>query len=306
MKKIILPLTFLFSFSLISCSNTENENPIVPPKEETKTDYILYFFGEDTNDLIRSRDELDSKYLDPNKETLIFFHGRSPEWDPNLIDISFDYTTTDTGTNKGLKEIDFAKKYKELGYNVGVMYWEKYTQNLTYLFRDVWVSFLKEESIAYHFAMDYLEAFSNYTENIYFVGHSFGAQTSLATTYLLYNMNDKESLNLNLPKRVTLADPYIGDYALSGDMEDTIHKNIYYIDEPINGRNAADLSTEVMEYLANKGVLIDAYCGWQLAYDDIYNNKADIEKRKDVYEKICNNAIYIVLEGFESHSTYSI
>ncbi len=128
--------------------------------------------------------------------------------------------------------------------------------------------------------MDYLEAFSNYTENIYFMGHSFGAQTSLATTYLLYNMNDKESLNLNLPKRVTLADPYFGDYALSGDMEDTIHKNIYYIDEPINGRNAADLSTEVMEYLANKGVLIDAYCGWQLAYDDIYNNKADIEKEK--------------------------
>jgi len=130
------------------------------------------------------------------------------------------------------------------------------------------------------------------------MGHSFGAQASTATAYMLYKMKEKGlvSAETSLPSRITVADPYIGDLAISD--KSLLNKNVDNIEESIGGRIPAALTADVIEYLSNKGVVSDIYCGMPIAYDQFSEN--DTVKRNAIIDKLHKNSVWTVLEGLQS------
>lgn len=301
MRKINkLLLAMATSFSLISCSEKEPQDDLTINFD---TDYGLYFYGDDTNDLKRYNENFnDEKYFSKIKPTILFFHGWQPGIDKNMTDIKFDFVTSEEAVKNNIEYLDYAKALKEEGYNVGLMWWAKYSDNLTSLFGKVWSHFEKEsESISYKFAMEYAYCFKDYTHKVHFIGHSFGAQTSIATDYLLYKMKDNGELssNVQLPSRLTFADPYIGDLALAGEEnKHFLEDKIYHIDEDINGRCAAELVADVAAYLNSKGLVIDSYNAVSMVYD-AFSTK-DKDKKKEIYDKLYENTCRTILEGMQN------
>lgn len=263
------------------------------------SDVGLYFWGDDGGNAVRYYENIDKELFDESKPTLIFFHGWMPDEDKNTDNINYTFATTPASQKKGIAYTDYAAKLRSEGYNVGAMYWAKHAQSLTDLFEYIWIDFKGSgHSLACIFAKEYAKCFGDYTGNVTFMGHSFGAQASTATAYMLYNMreNGLVPMNMSLPSRITIADPYIGDFAVSN--KGLLNKSIDNIKEEIGGRIPASLTADVIEYLNKKGVVSDIYCGMPMAYDQF--SESNTSARNAILDKLYKNTVWTVLEGLQS------
>lgn len=312
MKKIIVfVLVFVLMFSVVltfsACGSDkpQDETPdetIPAISYDSTTDFGLYWYGGSSEeDYIRSSQSISSNYFDPEKPTIISFHGWNYAGENKNDYVKLTLSTAADKAN--IKNVDVAAKLRENGYNVGQFNWCKYSTSLGDLFEKIWINFNEENSLAYLFACEYGVFFENYDKDISFIGHSYGAQAAIATAYIANVMVEKKVINNSacLPKRITLADPYIGDFAVQGN-EAVKNAVIDYLDEEVNGRWPAEIFADKLEYLNTKGVTVDIYCGMPLAYDGfVLDNK---ELRAQVYEKIKANCVWTVLKGLnEAYGT---
>ena len=83
--------------------------------------YGLYWYGDDIDDCVVSKENLDVTYYDPEKPTLIYSHG----WKTESEDKEIFKTLADTysATNGASGRVDYVAELKTLGYNVAFWDW---------------------------------------------------------------------------------------------------------------------------------------------------------------------------------------
>lgn len=130
MKKIVVSILLISiiaicSLALVAC-NDEKEN--AHDQEETietdlsvdlQSDVGLYFLDENAT-YVRYSKDLDSRYFDKNKPTIVYFHG----WLPS-------------GAGEGeiaFKSSSVCKGWAEQGYNICVLDYARYAKDLEKLF----------------------------------------------------------------------------------------------------------------------------------------------------------------------------
>ena len=294
MKKIVVSILLISiiaicSLALVAC-NDEKEN--AHDQEEAietdlsvdlQSDVGLYFFDENASHVRYSKD-LDSRYFDKNKPTIVYFHG----WLPG-------------GASKGeiaFKSSSVCKGWAEQGYNVCVLDYARYAKDLETLFEKIWIEFDGSHSVGCRFAKEFIDCFADYENEIRFVSHSFGAHSALATAYITAKMYEKGVIEKDIvPTRMTFADPYLGDifYQITGN---SAGETIDGVREKVNGRSTTEVFADCMQYLANKGVAMDVYAGMPFAYDQFLEGEP--QRRTACKKKLYDNAVWTILVGMQN------
>ncbi len=262
------------------------------------SDYGLYWYGDGASDadVVRASEGTDVEYFDPSKPTVLYFHGwKSGSSNDRVTKVEDLRTPANSGYTA--EEFDVVEYYKRQGYNVGAMSWYRGASSLNQLFGYIWSDLVWDgasqgKSLAYAFASELAHVFRDYEGEITFVGHSYGTQAAVAVNYLLAKYADADRLpgRAVVASRMSLADPYIGDLAVS---DQDLTKRICGVDEKLNGRKPAQLFADCVNYLATRhNVVTDVYCGMPLAYDQY----ADKDK---IFPQLTANTAWVVLEALQ-------
>lgn len=291
----VLCVIIIIAFICCLCACNDDVFPMERDMSvDLTSDIGLYFFGGDIDDYVRYSDDIAEEYFDREKPTMVYFHGWVTE-EKQEGDIHTGMRTCQAAITAGAPDLDYVALFKQQGYNVCTMDYCRYAGNLIKLAEYIWAGFDGGHSIACRFAKEFAHCFDGYSQEVRFWGHSYGAQSSLATAYLLYKMQSCGLVSNDcLPKRISLADPYIGDMTLLFD-DDILDMTIDNVGEKANGRTPTEIVADVMEYLNGKGVVIDAYCAMPMAYDQYFENQP--QRRIAVMDKLHANSVWTVLEG---------
>ena len=249
------------------------------------TSYGLYFYGDDHEpyntdmtdvDMVRASESLATKYFDPSKPTLIWFHG----WE-STGSVGDRYLMAGADTRKVMSSYDcnYAHELKEKGYNVGTFQFQgvedgdtNYAKSLGVIYKYVVESFNKTDySLSYLFAVEIVKVFGeSYAQDITFTGHSCGGFVSTATNYMLqafYHAGKITNKNL-IAKRMIVQDPYVdtlGDGLAANAM-------LMGTDELIGDRRKSAVVQDMMIKLHKfDNVAIDVYLGMSGASDEFIN-----------------------------------
>lgn len=271
---------------------------------DSTTDYGVYWYAD--GKYVRSSDDMDVKYFDPQKPTFVFAHGWEPDQDNSSNGLVEDLKThSATLAACGVEEIDYAPLLKKQGYNVACLGWFSYASSLGRLFKYIWVEFDGGYGLSVRFAEELALVLGNdYKQDVTMMGHSYGAQLAVATTYQLTKFKDDKVIsNANIiPKRVTLADPYIGASALISGWKTLKTSNIAYSNEPIAERQPNALMADTIEYIVDRNdVAFDIYGGMLLAYDYF-----DYDGSDENFEKISENSVFTKCRGLEKISSTDV
>lgn len=297
MKKIVVFILLIAiiatcAFALVACDDgkeKEGNNPADEGIIETdlsvdlQSDVGLYFL-DDNAEYVRYSKNLDSRYFDKNKPTIVYFHG----WLPG-------------GAAEGeiaFKSESVCKGWAEQGYNVCVLDYARYAKDLETLFEKIWIEFDGSHSVGCRFAKEFIDCFADYENEIRFVSHSFGAHSALATAYITAKMYEKGVIEKNIvPTRMTFADPYLGDifYQITGESTD---ETLDGVGEKVNGKSPTEVFADCMQYLANRGVVMDVYAGMPFAYDQFLENEP--QRRTACKKKLYDNAVWTILVGMQN------
>lgn len=267
---IVIALICCIPMSAAAC------NKKVKMSYDTSTKYGIYWFGDDNYDYIRSGENMDIKYFDPDKPTFVFAHGWEPDKKNSTDGLFEDFVThKETVSKTGTSDVrDYAKILKEQGYNVACLSWFSYANNLKNLFNYIWVTFDGGYALSVRFAMELaLVLGESYDGDVRIVGHSYGSQLALATTYQLVKLQEKNAFaNDNIiPTRMTLADPYFGATFLINDWASISKSNISLTDEPLDARQPSALFADIMDYVVGKkDIAVDMYFGMSVASSAYY------------------------------------
>lgn len=279
---------------LCACDKTPSCPMETDMSVDLTSDVGLYFFGDTYDDYVRYSHEMAGKYFDKTKPTMFYFHGWATQ-EKQEGEIYAALHTNGPASNAGARYIDYVEEFKQRGYNVCALDYCKYAMNLIKLADYIWASLDGGHSVACRFAKEIADCFQDYDQELRFFGHSYGAHSSVATAYLLYKMRDCGIVDGDcLPKRITLADPYIGDFTLMVD-DAFLSATIDNVNEPVGGRTQTQVFADAIEYLHGKGVVIDAYCAMPLAFDTYMTD--DEEKHNELKAKLHRNGVWTVLEG---------
>ena len=311
MKKFILIFTVIvmaccMAMAVIACqpnkSNTdEPKMDIVEMSYDASTKYGVYWFGDNNNDYVRSSENMDTKYFDPSKPTFVFAHGWEPDSDNSSNGFFEDFIThKETVSNTGTKDVrDYAANLKAQGYNVACLSWFSYAKSLGSLFGYIWVKFDGGYALSTRLAMELaLVLGEEYNGDVKMVGHSYGSQLALATTYQLVKMKENEYFNNNhiIPTRMTLADPYFGDKTLITGWSKISKDKISLINENIDRRAPSALFADITEYVVNKNdIAVDMYFGMSIASTLYY--KYDGSDKS--FEKLIKYSTVVKSEGLK-------
>ena len=299
MKKIILVFTVITLLCcLVTASAACNK---VQMSYDTSTDYGIYWFGEDNYDYIRSNADMDIKYFDPEKPTFVFAHGWEPDKKNSTDGLFEDFVThKETVSKTGTSDVrDYAKLLKDQGYNVACLSWFSYANSLSNLFNYIWLSFDDGYALSVRFAMELaLVLGENYDGDVKMVGHSYGSQLALATTYQLVKLQERKAFSNNhiIPTRMTLADPYFGATILINGWDKIKNNKISLTNEPLKERAPSALFADVMDYVVNKkDIAVDMYFGMSLASAAYYK----YDGSDPYFEKLSKNATVVKSNGLK-------
>ncbi len=303
MKKFIVAMLLVVMLVGISvftaCVNNgySSDSPFELEYDVSK-DYGVYWYAD--GEYVRSSDSLDAKYFDSSKPTLIFAHGWEPDDKNTSNGLVEDFVThKDTIEKTGIASTNYAEEFKSQGYNVACLGWFGYAGILNRLFEYIWVGFDKGYALSVRFAQELCCVLGeDYDKSIKLLGHSYGSQVAIATTYQLTKFIDDGVIsNKNLvPTRITLADPYIGATGLISDWKSLKNKTIDYSNEPINGREPKTLLADATEYIVDKNdIAIDIYCGMSIASTNYYKYDGS---DKD-FEKLSQNCVFVKSKGLK-------
>lgn len=305
MKKYSISVVLTAVCLILSIAIFSSCGSYAPMRYDPEQDYGLYWYGEDGEiaDATRASGNLGSEYFDPAKPTVLYFHGWKPEA-ANDKDTKLEDIRTPAVRPNDVQSFDPVAFYKEAGYNVGAMAWYRGAASLDKLFGYIWTDLewdgaSQGYSLAFAFASEIAAVFGDsYDQPITFIGHSYGTQAAVATNYLLAKYVDKGLLsNPNLiAQRMSLADPYIGDLAITS--KEVLQQNIYGTQEKIDGRLSAALFADCLEYLNTQhNVTAELYCGMPLAYDQ-YASK-DKALHESISEKLQQNSAWFLMQALQ-------
>lgn len=304
MKRILIIFTTLLilcglAVTAISCNGGYNS---VPMTYDIATKYGVYWFGEDNNDYMRSGENMDVKYFDPSKPTFVFAHGWEPE-DINSKNGFFEdfVTHNETISNTETTDVrDYAKELKGQGYNVACLSWFSYAKTLNNLFRYIWISFDGGYALSTRCAMELaLVLGEDYQGDVKMVGHSYGSQLALATTYQLIAFQKCGMITNDhiIPTRLTLADPYIGDSVLIAKWDSIKSRNLSFTNEKLRARKPAALFADVTaSVVKSKDVAIDMYFGMSVASTAYFK----YDGKDENFEKLSKNSAIVKSRGLEA------
>ena len=306
MKKSVLVLIVIALIGCIGIAVVACDNPVALPKvvmgyaQDTK--YGIYWFGDDNYDYVRSSKNMDVKYFDPNKPTFVFAHGWEPEKNNSTDGLFEDFVThKETIANTGTQDVrDYALLLKEQGYNVACLSWFSYASSLANLFKYIWLEFDGGDALSVRMAMELAIILGeSYSKDVKIVGHSYGSQLALATTYQLVKLQESKAFNNNhiIPTRMTLADPYFGATLLINGWNNIKNNNISFSDEPLNGREPTALFADVMDYVvAKKDIAVDMYFGMSVASTAYYKYDGSDAS----FEKLVKNSTVVKSVGLKN------
>ncbi|MDE6473847.1 MAG: hypothetical protein K2L70_01950 [Clostridia bacterium] len=299
MKKGILVLTVL-ALLLCTIMVTVACNK-VEMSYDTSTKYGIYWFGDDNYDYVRSGADMDKKYFDPDKPTFIFAHGWEPDRKNSTDGLFEDFVThKETVSKTGTSDVrDYAKLLKEQGYNVACLSWFSYANSLSNLFNYIWLSFDGGYALSVRFAMELaLVLGENYTGDVKMVGHSYGSQLALATTYQLVKLQERKAFKNEhiIPTRMTLADPYFGATILINGWDNIKNNKISLTNEPLKEREPSALFADITDYVVKKkDIAVDMYFGMSLASAAYYK----YDGSDPYFEKLSKNTTVVKSNGLK-------
>lgn len=283
----------------VACDNPVDETVVMGFSPETK--YGIYWFGDDNFDYVRSGANMDVKYFDSSKPTFVFAHGWEPDKDNSTDGLFEDFVThKETVEKTGISDLrDYAKILKEQGYNVACLSWFSYAKSLGDLFRYIWLDFDGGDALSVRMAMELaITLGEDYNQDVKLVGHSYGSQLALATTYQLVKLQEKNAFKNDhiIPTRMTLADPYFGSPALITNWKNIKNNNISFTDEPLEGREPSALFADVTDYLVGKkDIAVDMYFGMGIASASYYKYDGSDAS----FEKLSKNVTVVKSEGLK-------
>ena len=266
-------LIMLLCCVLVACNDVPDDKGVRMERDlsvDTSSPIGLYFYASDGT-YQRYNENIGENYFDTNKPTVAFFHGWLPE--------ASGFKDGEICHNAD----EFAPKIIEAGYNFCALDYSKFAQSLPALFNYIWMGFDDSHSVACRFAREFAACFKDYDKEIRFVSHSYGAHSSTATAYLLSKMVEQGIIGANcLPSRMTYADPYLGDLFTGGMFGGIKGDTIENVGESIGARSTTEVVADCMQYLSDKGVVIDVYCGMPMAYDQFLEKETE---RRDAARK---------------------
>ena len=288
-KSCVLVLIMLLCCVLVACNDVPDDKGVRMERDlsvDTSSPIGLYFYASDGT-YQRYNENIGENYFDTNKPTVAFFHGWLPE--------ASGFKDGEICHNAD----EFAPKIIEAGYNFCALDYSKFAQSLPALFNYIWMGYEDSHSVACRFAREYAACFKDYTGDVTFISHSYGAHTSTATAYLLAKMAEQGIVPKTcLPKRMTYADPYFGDAVLKYSGGGIKGDRIENLGEKINGRSCTEVVADAMQYLADeKNVVIDVYCGMPMAYDQFLDD--DKERKKACKDKLYDTGVWTILKGLQ-------
>ncbi|MDE5911677.1 MAG: hypothetical protein K2H24_05030, partial [Clostridia bacterium] len=209
-------------------------------------------------------------------------------------------THKETVSKTGTSDVrDYAKLLKDQGYNVACLSWFSYANSLSNLFNYIWLSFDDGYALSVRFAMELaLVLGENYDGDVKMVGHSYGSQLALATTYQLVKLQERKAFSNNhiIPTRMTLADPYFGATILINGWDKIKNNKISLTNEPLKERAPSALFADVMDYVVNKkDIAVDMYFGMSLASAAYYK----YDGSDPYFEKLSKNATVVKSNGLK-------
>lgn len=265
---VILLLTALSAAMFTACNDGEERTPVNFTLDPDR-DYGLYWYDVNGGRML-SQEDMPLSYYDPSKPTVIYSHG----WKADLAPEELVTQQSTIDATEGLSgDRDYAEELKKAGYNVGYFDWHLYAADLGSLQNEIWtvyeegvsdapdddsnyedaVAALDGKSFAGEFAREVAVVMQDAkNDDLYFIGHSFGGQMVTAAAYTLSKMYDA-GLDINpacVPKRISLADPYIPMVDLSGRTDITGEKLECYL---------PSFNADAFAYLRGKGAFIDMY-----------------------------------------------
>lgn len=303
MKKTIIAVLLIVSvigaFSLAACDNGGYKSDFPFDLEyDASTDYGVYWYAD--GEYVRSGENMDAKYFDPSKPTLIFAHGWEPDDENSSNGLVEDFVThKDTISKTGIQSTNYAEEFKEQGYNVACFGWFGYASGLNKLFEYIWLKFDNGYALSVRFAQELCCVLGDdYDQSVKILGHSYGSQVAIATTYQLTKfLEDGVIKNKNIiPTRLSLADPYIGSTALISKWDKLKDTAISYTNEPLNARVPKTLLADTVKYIVSKNdVAIDIYAGMSVAsgYYDYDGSDKD-------FETLSANCVFVKCEGLKN------
>ncbi|MDE6276230.1 MAG: hypothetical protein K2M75_06820 [Clostridia bacterium] len=280
--------------SAVACSKVEMSY-------DATTKYGIYWFGDDNYDYVRSGSDMDVKYFDPAKPTFVFAHGWEPDKNNSTDGLFEDFVThKETVSNTGTSDVrDYAKILKEQGYNVACLSWFSYAKDLSNLFKYIWLTFDGGDALSVRMAMELaLTLGEDYNGDVKIVGHSYGSQLALATTYQLVKQQEKKAFKNNhiIPTRMTLADPYFGSIALISGWDSIKNDKISFTNEPLKERKPSVLFADITDYVVGKkDIAVDMYFGMGIASTSYY--KYDGSDKS--FEKLSKKVTVVKSEGLK-------
>ncbi|MDE6472170.1 MAG: hypothetical protein K2L52_04000 [Clostridia bacterium] len=306
MKKIVLIITAIvltccMISALVACNGTkEPAMDQVEMSYDTSTDYGVYWFGDGNSDYVRSGKNMDTKYFDPSKPTFVFAHGWEPDPSNSTDGFFEDFVThKETVSYTGVTKRDYAKILKSQGYNVACLSWFSYAKTLGKNFAYIWLNFDNGYALSTRFAMELaLVLGEDYQGDVKMVGHSYGSQLALATTYQLVKMQKNKNFSNDhiIPSRLTLADPYFGKSTMITSWQNIKNKNISFTNEPLNSRAPSTLFADITDYVVkNKNIAVDMYFGMSIASTSYYNYDGSDAN----FEKLSRNSTVVKSEGLK-------
>ena len=179
MKKTVICIVALLCvtslcFALCACNDKgDGVKMETDLSVDTSSDIGLYFFATDGSHARYSQD-ISTDYFDPSKPTVAFFHG----WMTETFEDGEICHNADS----------FAPQIIAKGYNFCALDYSHHAQSLPALFNYIWMGYDDSHSVACRFAREYAACFKDYTGDVTFISHSYGAHTSTATAYLLAKM----------------------------------------------------------------------------------------------------------------------
>ncbi|MDE6758363.1 MAG: hypothetical protein K2J89_03675 [Clostridia bacterium] len=297
MKKIcvclIAVVLLLGAFALTACSTS------VKIEYDPDTTYGVYWYND--GEYVRSSDNLSAELFDPSKPTFVFSHGWEPDKENSSNGLVEDLVThPDTVKKTGAEVRNYAEELKEQGYNVALLGWFSYAKNLGDLFRFIWIDFDGGNALSVRFAQELSAVLGeDYSQDVKMVGHSYGSQLALATTYQLTQFKENGLISNQhiIPTRLTLADPYIGATSLVKDWSSVSKSKISYTNEKIDGRAPKVLFADQIDYVVSANdIAVDIYCGMSIASTSYYKYDGSDES----FEKLSKNCVFVKSAGLES------
>lgn len=221
-----------------------------------RLDYGIYWFGPGEK-YQKASAKQSSPYFDPKKPTLLYVHGWQRGSTKKLGREAFNYG------DSGAPDAYLAQFWLEMGWNVGVMYWNQFAdeeqvadaeakiwstngpQHMRWMNASGSYSEGPNKTAGQLFYESYKEAMAGYQgDTVRIAGHSLGNQMAIAVTKLISDgIAAGEVPERLLPRRVALLDPvYIG-----GERDF------------LNGAWTGELARGYVSQLRAKGVRFEAY-----------------------------------------------